>query len=80
MDDLKGKNIVTKLVSLAKIAPLNGYIGSGDFRVLELKERFDVSNYYVADILEQLENDGEIRELYVNYDVDDRHILSFKFR
>lgn len=73
-------DIRRELVSLAKIAPLNGYIDSGDFRVINIKERYNVSSYYLVEVLENLVNRNEVRDLEVNYDIDDRHILSFKFR
>lgn len=73
-------DIRRELVSLAKIAPLSGYIDSGDFRVINIKERYNVSSYYLVEVLENLVNRNEIRDLEVNYDIDDRHILSFKFR
>lgn len=74
------KDIRRELIDLAKIAPLSGYIDSGDFRVIKIKEKYNVSNYYVVEVLENLVKTNEIRELDVNYDTDDRHILSFKFR
>ena len=69
-----------ELINLAKIAPLSGYIDSGDFRVINIKEKYNVSNYYLVEVLENLVKTNEIRKLDVNYDTDDRHILSFKFR
>ena len=69
-----------ELISLANTAPLNGYVVSVNFPIIDIKERYDKSDYYLVELLEKLERDGEIRELIVNYDKDDRHILSFKFR
>ena len=73
-------NIKKELISLAKIAPISGYIESGDFRITGLKEKYNVSIYYLVEVLEYLEKKEDIRELKVTYDIDDKHILSFKFR
>ena len=69
-----------ELIQLAKIAPLDGFIDSGDFRVINLQEKYNVSRYYVVEILQYLEANEEIRKVEVNYDRDDEHILSYRFR
>jgi len=69
-----------ELIRLARIAPLNGYVESGHFGIINLKEEYNKSDYYIVELLEKLLDEGEIRELKVNYDKDDRHILSYKFK
>lgn len=69
-----------ELIELSKKAPLNGYICSGHFGVINLKEEYNKSDYYVVELLEKMLAEGEIKELDVNYDVDDKHILSYKFK
>ena len=72
--------IERKLIALAGRAPLAGYVQSGHYCMIQLKHEYNISDYYVVEILERLRVSGEIRDLYVNYDTDDRHILSYKFR
>lgn len=69
-----------ELINLSKIAPLSGYIDSSDFRVKELQEKHNVSRCYMVEVLQYLEEKYLIRELYVNYDVTDKHILSYRFK
>lgn len=69
-----------ELVGLAKLAPLGGFINSGDFKMIDLKERYNKSDYYIVEVLDDLYESGEIRDLDVNYDIIDGHILSYKFR
>jgi len=69
-----------ELINLARIAPLNGYVLSTNFDIINIKEKYNKSNYYIVELLEKLLAEGEIRELYVNYDKDDKHILSYKFK
>ena len=68
------------LINISRIAPINGYINSDDFRIIEIKENYNISNYYLVEMLERLESNNLIKELHVNYDNDDMHILSFKFK
>ena len=69
-----------ELLRLATTAPLHGYIYSGHFAILDLKEKYNKSDYYVVELLEKMLAADEIKELDVNYDKDDQHILSYKFR
>ena len=69
-----------ELIQLANIAPLKGYIESGNFAITDIKEKYNKSDYYLVELLEKLESEGKIRELIVNYDKDDLHILSYKFK
>jgi len=69
-----------ELIRLSNNAPLTGYVYSGNFAVLNLKEQYNVSDYYIVEILKRLIESGEIRDLDINYDIDDKHLLSYKFR
>lgn len=69
-----------ELIKLSKIAPLTGYIESDDIRVKEIKIQNNMSDYYLTEILTQLLENNDIREFIINYDTDDLHILSYKFR
>lgn len=68
------------LVDLAKNAPKNGYVESGNWDILFIKSYYDKSDYYIVEVLEDLKKTGEIKELIVNYDRKNGHILSYKFR
>ncbi len=65
---------------LAKNAPKNGYIESGNWDMLFLKSYYNKSDYYFVEVLNDMLEKDEIAELYVNYDKSDGHILSYKFR
>ena len=68
------------LVNLARIAPLNGYVKSGYFSVIRIKEKYNISDYYVVEILEDLLKNNEIRDLEVNYDRVTGRISSYGFK
>lgn len=68
------------LIDLTKNVSRNGYVESGNWDVLFLKELYNVSDYYIVEVLEDLKKTGEIKELVVNYDRKNGHILSYKFR
>ncbi len=68
------------LAELAKNAPRNGYVESGLWAVLFIKELYEVSDYYIVEVLEDMKNIGEIEDVIVNYDRKNGHILSYKFR
>ena len=69
-----------KLVNFASVAPLNGYIKSGYFCIINLKERYNISDYYIVEILEDLLKKKEINELNVRYDVSTGRISSYEFK
>ena len=69
-----------KLIKLSNTAPLSGYVYSGNFAITNIKEQYNVSDYYIVEVLERLRESGKIRELDINYDITDKHILSYKFR
>lgn len=75
MEDLQ-----TELRRLAKLAPQKGYVMSGNWDIIQLKNKYNSSDYFVVETLEDLLLKDEIRELHVNYDRDDKHILSYKFK
>ena len=72
--------IDVELVNLSKLAPLSGYIDSGDYRVREIMEKYNKSVYYLVEVLEDLLKHEKIRDLVVTYDRVDKHILNFKFK
>jgi len=75
MEDLR-----TELTRMAKLAPQKGYIMSGNWDMIQLKNKYNKSDYYIVEVLEDLLLQDEIRELHVNYDRNDKHILSYKFK
>lgn len=75
MNDIRGE-----LKRLAKLAPQKGYIMSGNWDMIQLKNKYNTSDYFVVEVLEDLLLRDEIRELQVNYDRSDKHILSYKFK
>lgn len=75
MNDIRGE-----LKRLAKYAPQKGYIMSGNWDMIQLRNKYNKSDYYIVEVLEDLLLRDEIRELHVNYDRNDKHILSYKFK
>ena len=73
-------DIQKDLKNLAKLAPLKDYIYSGNYDILKVKNDYNKSDVYIVEVLEKLLEEKEIRELIVNYDRSDNHILSYKFR
>jgi len=73
-------DVSNRLIRLAQSAPLKGYVYSGNYPMIALKEKYNISDYYVVEILERLLESKEIKELKINYDKQDKHILSYHFK
>lgn len=68
------------LMDVAKNAPINGYVTSDNYAVMHIKNKYNVSDYYVVEVLEDMVNKKELEDLDVRYDKKDGHILSYKFK
>ena len=47
-------DVSNRLIRLAQSAPLKGYVYSGNYPMIALKEKYNISDYYVVEILERL--------------------------
>ena len=68
------------LMDVAKNAPVNGYVTSDNYAVMHVKNQYNVSDYYVVEVLEDMVNKGELEDVDVKYDTRTGRILAYKFR
>lgn len=73
-------NLIKELKDVAKQAPRNGYILSGNGEMVRIKAYYNVSDYYVVEVLENLLKNEQIQELHVSYDKTSGHLRGYKFR
>lgn len=78
--DVNDGHIIKELKDLAKQAPKSGYILSGNGDVIRIKAYYNVSDYYIVEVLEHLFKNKQIQELYVSYDKQTGHLRSYKFK
>ena len=69
-----------EIVKLAKNAPINGHVTSDNYEVMKIKSKYNVSDYYMVEVLEDMTKKGELEDVDVKYDTRTGRILAYKFR
>ena len=79
-NNMNEENIKQTLKLFTKNTSVNGYIESGSYDIINFKNEYNISDYYIVEVLRHLIEHDEIKELHVNYDKKDGHILYYKFK
>lgn len=78
--EMHDANLIKELKDIAKQTSKDGYILSADGDMIRIKSYYNVSDYYVVEVLEHLLKNEQIRELHVSYDKKSGHLRSYKFK
>lgn len=68
------------LMEVVKNAPFNGHVTSDNYAIIRIKERWNKSDYYIVEVLEDMMRKKMIKELDVRYDNRNGHLLSYSFK